>query len=228
MKTNYPASLAAVLKHEGGYSNNPKDPGGATMKGVTQAVYDAYRKRHGIPTAAVKGIDDRELQAIYKQQYWDIVRGDDLPSGLDYCVFDFAVNSGPGKSVEYLQSALGVKTDGVMGNITLHAADTTDARKTINEVCDRRLAFLKRLKIWSEFGKGWSARVAGVRGLAIDMLSKTLATQPAPLPPPPDVPPVEPMPPVATSKEPMTIQKLMAYIVAGIIAAIVAWLGWGR
>ncbi|WP_246677573.1 glycosyl hydrolase 108 family protein [Mesorhizobium sp. B2-3-12] len=95
-----------MLAHEGGYSNHPADPGGATMKGVTQRVYDGYRKSKGLSTRSVKGIQTAELNEIYDRQYWDAVKGDLLPAGVDYVVFDGAVNSGPGRSIMWLQQAL--------------------------------------------------------------------------------------------------------------------------
>ena len=104
MKANFDKSLALVLVHEGGYVNHPKDPGGATNRGVTQAVYDAYRKTRGKAGQSVKFITDEEVNAIYKFQYWDRVQGDLLPAGLDYAVFDFAVNSGVGRASKYLQA----------------------------------------------------------------------------------------------------------------------------
>jgi lysozyme family protein len=171
MNLNYPKALAAVLKHEGGYVNHPADPGGATNKGITQAVYDAYRKRLGLFSRSVKMIDDAELQAIYRKQYWEMIRGDELPTGIDYAVFDFAVNSGVSRAAKYLQMTLGVKADGIIGQITLKAAEEAEPRIIINEICDRRMDFLMGLSTWRVFGTGWKGRVAGVRALAIDMLS---------------------------------------------------------
>jgi len=117
MKSNYQTALAAVLKHEGGYANHPRDPGGATMKGVTQRVYDAFRRNKSLPTRLVRDIADDELQAIYRRQYWDATSCDDLPSGVDYAVFDFAVNSGVSRAATYLQTVLGVGVDGPLIHI---------------------------------------------------------------------------------------------------------------
>ncbi|WP_245464369.1 MULTISPECIES: glycosyl hydrolase 108 family protein [unclassified Mesorhizobium] len=99
-------SHARVLAHEGGYSNHPNDTGGVTMKGVTQRVYDAYRKSKGQSTRSVKAIQTAELNEIYDRQYWDAVKGDLLPAGVVYVLFDGAVNSGPGRSIMWLQQAL--------------------------------------------------------------------------------------------------------------------------
>lgn len=167
MNGNFERALALVLKHEGGYVNHPKDPGGATNRGVTQAVYDAYRKMRGRGTMSVKFITGEELRAIYKFQYWDRVQGDFLPAGLDYAVFDFAVNSGVGRASKSLQAVLGVAQDGQIGARTLAAIHSSTA--VINALCDRRIGFLRNLKTFLTFGKGWTRRVADVRAEALEM-----------------------------------------------------------
>ena len=190
MKTNYKESLKAVLKHEGGYVNHPKDPGGATNKGVTQRVYDAYRKANGLSPQAVRNIFDAEVEAIYRLQYWNMVKGDDLPSGIDYCVFDYAVNSGVRRSALELQKVLGVKRDGVIGIVTVQAAMDADAKTVVKAICASRLAFLKNLKIWSTFGKGWAARVSGVLAMSLrlaDLVPEAPSQEDAP-----QIPPVKP------------------------------------
>lgn len=167
MKNSYQRSLAEVLKWEGGYVNHPKDPGGATNKGITQATYNAYlgpkRQR------SVKIITDAEVADIYKHRYWDVVRGDDLPAGLDFAVFDFAVNSGPTRAIRFLQHAVGVKVDGELGPLTLRAAKSCDVSSVIRKLCANRLYYLKLLKTWPTFGKGWERRVVGVEALALKM-----------------------------------------------------------
>lgn len=169
MNANFEKALTLVLEHEGGYVNHPKDPGGATMKGVTQAVYDAYRKLRGRGVQSVKLISDEELRAIYKFQYWDKVQGDFLPAGVDYAVFDFAVNSGVSRAAKYLQAVLGVAQDGQIGAKTLAAI--TSPANTINALCDRRVGFLRNLKTFLTFGKGWTRRVQGVRAHALEMVN---------------------------------------------------------
>lgn len=165
--SDFATVLPWVLAHEGGWSDHPSDPGGATMKGVTQAVYSAYRLRHGLPVQSVRNISDDELEAIYRRQYWDVVRGDDLPPGLDYAVFDFAVNSGPSRAAKFLQRILGVEADGVIGERTLDAAHARSAGPLIVALCDARLAWLKTLRTWATFGRGWERRVNGVRDGAL-------------------------------------------------------------
>lgn len=169
MNNNFEHCLDLVLKHEGGFSDHPSDPGGKTMKGVTQAVYDAYRKTRGRPAQSVKFITYDELKAIYKFQYWDRVQGDYLPRGLDYAVFDFAVNSGVGRASKYLQAVLGVAQDGQIGARTLAAI--TSPTNAINALCDRRMGFLHGLRTFWRFGKGWTRRVQDVRAHALEMAS---------------------------------------------------------
>ncbi len=164
--SNYKPALSLVLAHEGGYVNHPKDPGGATNKGVTQAVYDAYRKVNGLPLQSVKLIVPAEVAEIYQKQYWRLVRGDSLPAGLDYAVFDFAVNSGISRAVRYLQRLVNVADDGVIGNATLAAtyeAARVNEEELIVRYCANRLAFLKSLSTFPTFGTGWTRRVVGYK-----------------------------------------------------------------
>ncbi|NLS08142.1 glycoside hydrolase family 108 protein [Rhizobium sp. P32RR-XVIII] len=165
-------SLAKVLIIEGGYSNNLKDPGGATMKGVTQRVYDEYRRSHGLPLMPVKNISNSELEAIYRKKYWDEIKGDKLAPGVSYVVFDGSVHSGVAQSVKWLQRALQAMglyqglIDGILGQGTLLAlGGVNDNDSLIARILDRRMAFLKALKTWKTFGKGWAARVNSVRAV---------------------------------------------------------------
>lgn len=159
--------LPHILKHEGGYVNDPLDPGGATNKGVTQETYNDWRTRQGKPSQSVKAITGDEVSAIYRRDYWDKVKGDELPSGLAYAVFDFAVNSGVNRASRYLQRAVGVKQDGVIGPATIAACNALNAAAVINRLCDDRLAFLKQLPTFHRFGRGWTARVGDVRKQAL-------------------------------------------------------------
>lgn len=163
MRANFDKALAAVLAHEGGYVNHPRDPGGATNKGVTQAVYDDWRVAHKLQTQSVKEITTAEVMAIYKHRYWDKVKGDDLPAGVDYAAFDFAVNSGVYRAARYLQEAVGVAPDGQIGPVSLAAIRAEPAQDLVAKLCDARMAFLKRLATFDTFGRGWSRRVEDVR-----------------------------------------------------------------
>jgi len=169
MITNFAPSLARVLVHEGGYVNDPQDPGGATNRGVTQAVYDDWRSSKGLPHQTVRLLSEAEVNAIYRRLYWDPLRADDLPSGIDYCVFDFAVNSGVNRAARYLQKAAGVADDGQIGPATLAAVQTKNADALIETVCAARLNFLKQLKIFDRFGRGWTTRVEEVCAKAKEM-----------------------------------------------------------
>lgn len=162
---NFERALRNVLRHEGGFSNHPRDPGGATMKGVTQRVYDGYRSRKGLAKQSVRHITDAEIRDIYKRQYWDRIEGDDLPSGVDYCVFDGAVNSGPAQSVKWLQRSLGSNDpDPTLGEMTLdRIRNYPDHDMLVAGICGRRMAFLKALRTWDAFGKGWTRRVQDVK-----------------------------------------------------------------
>jgi len=164
MATEFERSLTRVLVSEGGYVNDPRDPGGATNRGVTQRVYDAYRQRHGLQPVPVRNISSSEVDAIYRSNYWELAKCDLMPAGISYVVFDGAVNSGVSQSVKWLQRALGVTPDGIAGNATIAAIKSYgDMDKLVDAICDRRLAFLKSLKTWKTFGKGWASRVASVR-----------------------------------------------------------------
>ena len=166
MKENYPQALKQVLKYEGGYVDHPKDPGGPTNKGVTQAVYDNWRKSQNLAIQSVRAIADSEVAAIYKNLYWDRISGDLLPSGDDFAVFDYAVNSGVSRAAKTLQSVVGVTQDGVIGPATIQATKTYVAMTVTN----KRLAFMQSLSIWSTFGKGWSARIADVKAQIIALV----------------------------------------------------------
>lgn len=168
-KSRFADSLKHVLVHEGGYVNHPRDPGGATMKGVTQATYDGWRERQGQSKRSVRNITDEEIAAIYRRDYWDKVKGDDLPAGVDFAVFDFAVNSGVSRASRYLQAVVGVPQDGVIGPATLAAVRDKRPAAIINELCDKRMAYLRSLtKLWPTFGKGWTRRVSETRATALE------------------------------------------------------------
>jgi lysozyme family protein len=170
MKSNFPEALRLVLLHEGGYVNHPRDPGGATNFGVTQRVYDAHRRRKALPLQSVKSITQADVAAIYREMYWDRVRADDLPKGLDYAVFDFAVNSGPGRAIPAMQRAIGAKPDGAIGPVTLELS-RKDPPLSIRRLCADRMSFLRRLSHFDVFGRGWTRRVRDVERKALEMAS---------------------------------------------------------
>lgn len=171
MKADFAKCMPVILTYEGGYSDHPRDPGGVTLEGITQRVYDGYRSRRGKPrrvlTAAMRKTPEwiAERNDIYRAQYWDAVRGDELPAGIDLVLFDGAVNSGPFRSVKWLQRALRLNyVDGHLGESTLSALKNhPDHDALIADVLARRMGMLQNLSTWSDFGKGWAARVGNVK-----------------------------------------------------------------
>jgi lysozyme family protein len=169
VKDNFEQCLALVLKHEGGYVNHPKDPGGMTNLGVTKRVWEEY-VGHSVDEAAMRALGPQDVAPLYKKNYWDKIRGDDLPSGVDYACFDLAVNSGVGRAAKFLQQAVGVSADGVIGPATLDAIEKANPRDLATEICDLRLNFLQSLPTFATFGKGWSRRVSEVEEAAFKMV----------------------------------------------------------
>lgn len=148
----FQACLAFTLKWEGGKSNDPRDPGGRTMEGVTQATYDAYRAKKALRRRDVFTIEAAERDEIYRNEYWDHIDGNLLGAGEDLCVFDFAVNSGPARALDVWTKLGPCKVD-----------------NKIHGICAHRLSFLHALRTWSHFGAGWGRRVAACEALAIRM-----------------------------------------------------------
>lgn len=167
--SNFPKALALVLKSEGLFVNDKHDPGGATMKGVTQRVYDAYRLNHRINKQGVQFIAPAEVAEIYKLQYWDTVKGDDLPAGVDYATFDAAVNSGIVRAAKWLQQAVPTTVDGHVGLATVAAVKAGNPTAIVLRLCNARLGFLHALTNWKYFGKGWANRMRDVQAAALDM-----------------------------------------------------------
>jgi lysozyme family protein len=170
MKANFDAALAAMLHHEGGYVNHPKDPGGMTNLGVTKRVWEEW-VGHEVDEATMRGLTPEMVGPMYKVKYWDKIRGDDLPTGVDYAVFDAAVNSGPGRAAKWLQACVGVEQDGGIGPKTLAAVTKHDPAVLVEDYAKRRLSFLMDLKTWPVFGKGWGRRVAEVQTSANSMIT---------------------------------------------------------
>jgi lysozyme family protein len=186
---NFTACMPLLFQSEGGYVANPRDPGGATNLGITIATLRAYRGAE-VTAVDVRSLTRDEATLIYRQNYWSPIKGDLLPAGVDYAVFDFAVNSGPRKAAEALQACLSVTVDGDIGPVTWRAAAQVRAADVVNALCDRRLAYLRSLGTWAEFGAGWSARVARVRKSALMMADG--AIQPVAAKPPPPLTPRQP------------------------------------
>lgn len=168
MKDNFDSALKAVLHHEGGFVNHPADPGGMTNLGVTKKVWEEW-VGHPVDEKQMRALTPELVGPMYKAKYWDKIRGDDLPTGVDYAVFDAAVNSGPGRAAKWLQACVGVEADGGIGPKTLAAVAAFDPAELVEDYAKRRLSFLMDLPHWGTFGKGWSRRVAEVQTVASTM-----------------------------------------------------------
>ena len=168
MRFNYAMSLKAVLVHEGGYVNNPKDPGGMTNLGCTKTVWEEHCG-HPVDEKRMRALTPVDVAPLYKTKYWDKICGDDLPIGVDYVVFDAAINSGPGRAAKWLQFCVGATVDGAIGRGTLQAVSSKDEKQLINDYCAHRLEYLKALPTWGTFGKGWERRVKEVNATALLM-----------------------------------------------------------
>ena len=170
MQSNYDKCLETILHHEGGYVNHPKDPGGETNLGVTKRVYE----EHG-GTKDMKDLTVEDVAPIYKKGYWDKMKGDELPSGLDLCVFDFRVNAGPGRAAKYLQTMIGSTPDGGIGPMTLKAVseyvEEHGLVKAIENYQDARQSYYEKLSTFDTFGRGWTRRVDETTQLAKTLIS---------------------------------------------------------
>ena len=160
--------MPIMLVYEGGYVDHPNDPGGATNMGVTIGRLSEVRGRK-VSKAEVKALTLAEAQEIYDRYYWRPVRGDDLPYGVDLTVFDYGVNSGPSRAAKELQRVVGATVDGRIGGETLKATILADGKRVIKAICARRLSFMRSLRIWETFKRGWSRRVADVEAKALAM-----------------------------------------------------------
>jgi len=173
MKNNFEASLKAVLVHEGGYVFNKNDPGGMTNLGCTKATWEEYCGKP-VDEKTMRGLTVIDVMPLYKTKYWDKVCADDMPMGIDYVVFDAAINSGPGRAAKWLQSCVGATVDGAIGRGTLQAVKSKDAKQLINDYCNHRLEYLKALPTWGTFGKGWERRVKEVNQKGLELSQKVL------------------------------------------------------
>lgn len=144
-----------LIGHEGGYSNNPRDPGGETMWGITFRVARA----HGY-YGPMRDLPLTEAKRIAKAEYWDAVRADELPEAVRFDTFDAAYNSGPRQSIRFLQRAVGVPDDGIIGPQTLAAVRAADPQLIDKRFNGHRLRFMADLKVWPDFARGWARRIA--------------------------------------------------------------------
>lgn len=164
---NFEACMAVVKPYEGGYVNHPKDPGGETNYGISKRAF---------PNLNIKNLTWTDALKIYRKSYWEPIKGELLPKGVDLVVLDPAINSGVSRGAKLLQASVaGLKVDGVIGVQTLAAVRASDPIKVIQQVSHRRLSFLQSLSTWKTFSRGWSARVAGVEIAAVKMAGATQA-----------------------------------------------------
>lgn len=148
MLENFQNCLAVTLGYEGGWSDHPSDPGGATMKGITLATYRRFKP--GATKTELRNISNDTVAKIYRSDYWDKVGGDRLAAGVDLATFDAGVNSGPARARQWLMASIGGPD-----------------HDTVKRVCAKRLGFMRSLAIWNTFGKGWSTRVAGIEAKGV-------------------------------------------------------------
>jgi lysozyme family protein len=171
MISNWQKSFELMLKSEGGYVNNPADPGGMTNLGVTKATWENWVGRKSDETE-MRGLTPEKVEPLYKKKYWDAVRGDEIENGgVAYLLFDFAVNAGVGRSIKTLQTAVGVTPDGGFGPMTMAAVQAIDPVELIEKFSQAKEDFYRSLTTFSTFGKGWLNRVADVKVKASAMLA---------------------------------------------------------
>ena len=159
-----------MLASEGGYVNHPSDPGGMTNLGVTKQVWEEWTGRES-NEAEMRALTPELVETLYKVRFWDACRCDEMPSGIDYLVFDFAVNAGPSRSSKILQAAVGVPADGVIGPVTLAAVKAIPENELVEKFSQAKEDFYRSLNTFETFGKGWLNRVAAVKIKASSMVT---------------------------------------------------------
>lgn len=179
---SFDRAFALVLELEGGFVDHPKDPGGATNLGVTRATLAQARGRP-VSVAEVKALTRAEAGAIYRRLYWNAVKADELPVGIDLAVFDYAVNSGPARAVRSLQAVLGIAQDGRIGPKTLAATAAGRPDEIVKALIRERLRILRGLSTWPVFGKGWTSRTTRVERAALALIGASLEHKAAGAPP---------------------------------------------
>jgi len=148
---NFDSAFAALIGHEGGHVDHPNDPGGETKYGISKRSY---------PEVNIAALTLDDAKAIYRRDYWNRVKADELPSELRFPLFDGAVNAGVAQSIKWLQRAAGVRDDGVIGPITLAAIASSNPHQIASKFLGQRLKHMTELKHWGQFGRGWARRIA--------------------------------------------------------------------
>lgn len=167
--TRFDDCMAEVLPHEGGYVNHKADPGGETKYGISKRSY---------PKVDIASLTVEDAKAIYRRDFWAAIRGDELPAGIDLVTLDPAINSGPKRGIGWLQKGLGIMADGMMGPVTIKAARAAQPVEAIQRASAARMGWLRGLKTWGTFGRGWSRRVAAIEAASVRM---ALAAHKAPV-----------------------------------------------
>lgn len=169
--TRFDECLVRILKHEGGFVNDPIDRGGITNLGVTKAVWEEF-VGHPVSEADMRALTPEKVGKLYKQRYWDRVSADKLPKGVDYVVFDFAVNAGTGRAIKTLQSTVGSNPDGVIGPRTLASVNACNPKELVNQYSDARVDFYQKIVARRpdqvRFIRGWLNRVEDARKLGLE------------------------------------------------------------
>lgn len=171
MQSNFDACVAFTLAAEGGYVEDIRDSGGATNMGITLRTLRNWRGDQLLSPRDVKALTKDEAEAIYGAAFWNPVRGDDLPVGLDLVTFDFGVNAGPRRSAMELQQALGVAADGWIGSVTLGACNANDPAALITALTLAHEAYYRALPTYRTFGRGWTNRAERAKAAALRMLA---------------------------------------------------------
>lgn len=170
--TSFDVALAFTLQSEGGWSDDPADPGGATMKGITIGTFRGHFP--GATIDQLRNITDEQVADIYRHGYWNAVKGDDLPIGVDLSAFDFAVNAGPGRSIRLLQHAVGAVADGLIGPQTMRDIEQLDPGDIVSELGRQQQAYYESLPTFGRFGHGWTRRTAERGAAAMRLLTPSM------------------------------------------------------
>jgi hypothetical protein len=173
MDSNFDKALACVLKSEGLYVNNPADPGGETMRGVTRNAWSTWLKRP-VEDGEMAKLTVEDVTPFYKALYWESAGCDKMPIGLDYLLFDAAVNMGVGRAVRLLQQSLGCVPDGVIGPNVINALNITPVDRLLTKFTTQKEQFYKSLKTFSVFGQGWLNRCQDVLNNAKEFIDGKL------------------------------------------------------
>lgn len=173
-KSAFDVALTEILQHEGGFVDHPKDPGGMTNLGVTRETWESWTGKKA-SEAEMRALTPEKVAPVYRKNYWDALRCDDLPPALALCVFDFGVNAGPARAARYLQTLVGTAADGKMGPQTISATkayvSAHGVAQAVKAYQQARRGYYRQLSTFSTFGRGWLRRVDEVETTALRLVS---------------------------------------------------------